>query len=88
MAGTDNDTALADEWRWEEKWGRDCVRELTVLVTVPVNPVCIDFGLFFAQGLFVKGDLLSDSVGSQNCYCAAVVERIQNTVTWVKVPLM
>lgn len=44
------------------------MRELTVLVIVPVNPVCIDFGLFFfAQGLFVKGDRLSDSVGSQNC---------------------
>lgn len=54
--------------------------ELTVLVIVPVNLVCIDFRLFlfffvfFAQGLFVKGDLLSDSVGSQNCYCTAVVE--------------
>lgn len=28
------------------------MRELTVLVIVPVNPVCIDFGLdFFAPGL-------------------------------------
>lgn len=61
----------------------------TVCVNRPCWSLCpwtwfaLTSGCFFAQGLFVKGDHLSDSVGSQNCYCAAFVERVQNTMTWV-----